>query len=327
MPHISIITALHNKGPYIAETIASVRGQTLADWEMIVVENSSNDDGPVQVEVIAGQDPRIRLVRAPESVRGPGAARNLGLEHATGEWALFLDADDLLDPSYLESMLQRALPDTDSMIVAAPWVEFEAGKRPAAGVVKRPAAMATGGRGIEDSSIAHTCWAVHAAIVRREWLLDRRWPEELDGYLAEDTSFWFRVVCGAKVAYSDFAGAFYRTQTANCRTNFTARAWFEGNHRAALANLDFLRRSGREPSRGQMDTLVRHYEELYDKACRGGDREVAGKALVLANDWLEKLVSTAGPQPASMLVRRVVGISIFRHVKSMSRAFLKRRAA
>jgi glycosyltransferase involved in cell wall biosynthesis len=325
MCRISVITPLHNKGPYIAETINSVRHQTVIDWEMIVVENGSTDDGPEQVGAIVVRDPRIRLVRAPETVRGPGAARNIGIEGAIGEWILFLDADDLLDRRYLETMLQRALLDSYPMVVAAPWVEFEAGKSPMEGVVKRPAAMATGGLGIEDSAIAFTCWAVHAAIVRRDWLFDRRWPEELDGYLAEDTSFWFRVVSGAKVVYSNFAGAFYRTQTDNCRTDFSTRAWFEGNHRAAHANLDFLRKSGREPSHAQMETLVRHYEELYDKACRGGDREAAGEALVLANGWLKKHVSADGPQKTSMLIRRVLGISIFRYIKAMRRAFFKRR--
>jgi glycosyltransferase involved in cell wall biosynthesis len=327
MCRISIITALHNKGPYIAETINSVRRQTFINWEMIVVENGSTDDGPEQVDGIAVRDPRIRLVRAPETVRGPGAARNIGIAGAIGEWILFLDADDLLDRRYLETMMQRALLDSDATIVAAPWVEFEAGKSPVEGVVKWPAAVVTGGLGIEDSAIAFTCWAVHAAIVRRDWLLDRQWPEKLDDYLAEDTSFWFSVVSGAKVVYSTFAGAFYRTQTDNSRTDFSARAWFEGNHRAVHANLDFLTKSGRKPSRAQMDTLVRHYEELYDKACRGGDREVAGEALVLANGWLKKHVSADGPLKTSMLIRRVLGISIFRHIKAMSRAFLKRRVS
>lgn len=323
MPPVSIITPLHNKGPYITETIASVRGQTMGDWEMIVVENGSTDNGPDQVDALARQDPRIRLVRAPESVRGPGAARNVGLEHASGKWILFLDADDLLDVLYLEQMLARASNSPDAMVIAAPWLEFEAGGSPKEAVVKQPAAMATGGRGIEDGAIAHTCWAVHAAIVRRDWLMDRRWPEELDGYLAEDTAFWFRVVCGAKVAYSDFAGAYYRTQTDNCRTDFSARAWFEGNHRAALANLDFLRKSGCKPSGAQMDTLVRHYEELYDRARRGGDPEVAGKVLVLANEWLEKLVASGGRPSSSMLLRRILGIVFFRHINSFRRIFLK----
>lgn len=89
MPRISIITPLHNKGPFVAETLASVQAQTFADWEMIVVENHSSDNGPAQVEHAASQDDRILLLRASDSVRGPCAARNLGLCEARGEWVLF----------------------------------------------------------------------------------------------------------------------------------------------------------------------------------------------------------------------------------------------
>ena len=206
MPAFSIIIPLHNKGQYLAETLASVQAQAFTDWEMIVVENHSSDNGPAQVEHAAAFDPRIRLLRAPESVRGPGAARNLGLGVAQGEWVLFLDADDLLDASYLASLMRIHTAEPEAVIVASPWVEFRYDATPSEGVVKYPAGYLNNGLGVEAFGIALTCWAVHAAMIRRSWLTERKWPEELDGYLAEDTAFWFRVVCGAKIAYSDFPG-------------------------------------------------------------------------------------------------------------------------
>lgn len=56
MPRVSIITALHNKGPYVSETIHSVLGQTMADWELVVVENGSADNGPEQVHRLCDED-------------------------------------------------------------------------------------------------------------------------------------------------------------------------------------------------------------------------------------------------------------------------------
>ncbi|MBC1262421.1 glycosyltransferase family 2 protein [Synechococcus sp. BSF8S] len=327
MPRISIITPLHNKGPFVAETLASVQAQTFADWEMIVVENHSSDNGPAQVEHAASQDDRILLLRASDSVRGPCAARNLGLCEARGEWVLFLDADDLLDPAYLERMLGKQTAAPEAVVVAAPWVEFSDGSKPRQGVVKLPAARTTNGKRIEDSAIAHTCWAVHAAMVRRSWLSKREWPEELDGYLAEDTAFWFRVVFGAKIVYSDFPGAFYRTQTENCRTNYSAKAWYEGNHRAVLLNLEFMKSKGRSLSMAQMETLVRHYEILYDKAIREGERQVADSALVCARRWLEKFSSMDGPRSVTMSLRQFLGIPRFRYLKIFSVVILKNRPA
>lgn len=318
MPIISIITPLHNKGPFIAQTITAVRAQSLKDWEMIVVENHSNDDGPSQVEAAAAIDSRIRLCRAPQSVRGPGAARNFGLGIAQGEWVLFLDADDLLDATYLYNLLSRHKADPEANVIAAPWTEFTDGDEPSNGAIKQPAAYSSFGEGIEDAAIAITCWAVHAAIVRRSWLSKRHWPEELDGYLAEDTAFWFRVICGAKIAYSDLPGAFYRTQTENCRTNYSARIWYEGNHRAVLVNLDYLNKQGKKPSKAQMEMLVRLYETLYDKAIREGEREVARSALIFAESWLNKSASLSELQSIAMILRKLLGIRLFRFVKNLT---------
>ena len=117
MPVISVITPLYNKGAYVAETIRSVLAQTVSDWEMIIVENGSTDDGPELV----GQflDSRIRLVDSVK--RGPSAARNVGINLAAGEWLLFLDADDLIEKTYLERRLIAGSVDAFAKVVAGPW--------------------------------------------------------------------------------------------------------------------------------------------------------------------------------------------------------------
>lgn len=315
---VSVIIPLHNKGQYIHETLHSVQDQTLSRWECIVVENGSSDDGPVRAAQAAQIDSRIRLIRAPETVRGPGAARNLGLQHSTGDWVLFLDADDLLPPDYLEAMLNKALEIQETMVVAAPWREFAAGTDSEDTVTKRPAGMASNGARLEDSAIAYTCWAVHAALVRRSWLLGRNWPEELDGYLAEDTAFWFRVVLGAKVSYADLPGALYRTGTTNCRSNYEAAAWFEGNHRATNANLKYLRSINRELSTGQIETLVRAYESLYTRADAVGNRSVAIRALKEANRWMHELRLSPGPHKLTMRLRRLCGLPFFNRIRGLA---------
>ena len=67
MTTITIITPLHNKSPFVAETLASVQGQTFNDWELIVVENHSRYDGPAQVERIAADDQRCNSFQSLES--------------------------------------------------------------------------------------------------------------------------------------------------------------------------------------------------------------------------------------------------------------------
>jgi len=103
VPRVSVIVPAHNAAPFIEETLASVRSQTYSDWEVVVVDDGSSDR---TWELLQGAGPGVRSFRR-EQAGGPAVARNLALSHATGEFAVFLDADDLLLPRYLESQLHR----------------------------------------------------------------------------------------------------------------------------------------------------------------------------------------------------------------------------
>lgn len=91
-PLISIILPAHNAGPFLGECIASVLQQSWVNWELIVVDNGSQDD----TAAIAASftDPRIKVLAEP--VGGVSVARNRGLASMQGEFFCFLDADDRL---------------------------------------------------------------------------------------------------------------------------------------------------------------------------------------------------------------------------------------
>ncbi len=101
MPRVSVIIPAHNAAPFIEETLDSVRAQTFGDWEVVVVDDGSSDR---TWELLQAAGPRVRSFRR-EQAGGPAVARNLALANASGEFAAFLDADDLLLPRYLESQL------------------------------------------------------------------------------------------------------------------------------------------------------------------------------------------------------------------------------
>lgn len=104
-PIVSIIVPLYNKRRVISRTLESVLAQSLQSFEIIVVDDGSTDGGG---EVAAAADPRIVVVRQPNS--GPGAARNRGLAMSRGEFVTFLDADDEWLPGLLETAV-RALEE------------------------------------------------------------------------------------------------------------------------------------------------------------------------------------------------------------------------
>jgi glycosyltransferase involved in cell wall biosynthesis len=101
---ISIVTPAYNAARFIEATIASVKAQTYPSWEMIVVDDCSQDDTCSNVAKFMAHDPRIKLVRQ-EKNGGPAAARNAALEAANGKYIAFLDSDDLWLPAKLEMQL------------------------------------------------------------------------------------------------------------------------------------------------------------------------------------------------------------------------------
>ncbi|MCF3648811.1 glycosyltransferase family 2 protein [Synoicihabitans lomoniglobus] len=99
MPLVSVIMATHQRTPYLPLAVRSVLAQTLADFELVLVDDgaglSTADLGP------GGDDPRVRMVCLPQN-QGIPAGHNAAVAAATGEFVAFLDADDVCLPDRLE---------------------------------------------------------------------------------------------------------------------------------------------------------------------------------------------------------------------------------
>ena len=103
MIKISIIIPVFNCERFIEQSIHSVQNQTLMDFEVICVDDGSTDCSTELIRKIQKEDKRILLYR--QKNQGSGAARNLGMSYAQGEFIAFLDADDYyLETDALESM-------------------------------------------------------------------------------------------------------------------------------------------------------------------------------------------------------------------------------
>ncbi|MFO0582485.1 MAG: glycosyltransferase family 2 protein [Anaeromyxobacter sp.] len=100
-PLVSVITPAYNAERFIGQAIASVRAQSMPDWEMVVADDGSTDGTIGIVQELAARDPRITLLRMPRN-GGPGPARTAAIERARGRFLAFLDADDLWDGDKLE---------------------------------------------------------------------------------------------------------------------------------------------------------------------------------------------------------------------------------
>lgn len=113
MPKVSVIVPSYNLGQYLPETLQSVLSQTFQDWECLIVENGSTDGSMNVVTSFCASDTRFVPVVFHEN-QGVAAARNKGLELSEGEYILFLDADDLIAPGYMEAAV-KALDSDPSL--------------------------------------------------------------------------------------------------------------------------------------------------------------------------------------------------------------------
>jgi len=115
MCRFSVVIACHNAQDTLPETLASLRAQTLGDWEAILVDDGSTDGTASVLKLAARVDPRIRVITQKNA--GPSRARNVGIAAAKADWIAFLDADDIWVPEKLAhiSTVIATAPQSDAI--------------------------------------------------------------------------------------------------------------------------------------------------------------------------------------------------------------------
>lgn len=114
MKQVSIVIPVYNADKYINKCIKSILEQSYQDYEMILMDDGSVDNSGMICDDYADQDVRVSVVHTEN--KGPAAARKKGVGCATGEYVMFVDADDWLDKKVLEFAV-RIAEDTDADIV------------------------------------------------------------------------------------------------------------------------------------------------------------------------------------------------------------------
>lgn len=183
MPQISILVAVYNTAPYLPQCLDSLCGQTLRDIQIICIDDCSTDQSPQILADYAQRDARITLLRTPHN-SGQAAARNLGLQMATGEFTTFVDSDDWLAPDALEQVLEALAqnPANDCAVMRLIKYYPDDGHE-----VEHP--LHTGGKealtGEEAFMLSLDNWAIHGVYVVRT-TLHKRFPYDASSILYTD---------------------------------------------------------------------------------------------------------------------------------------------
>lgn len=183
---ISIIVPVYNVEPYLEQCLDSIIHQTYRDIEIIVVNDGSTDRSGEICRAYAGRDPRIVLFETEN--RGLSAARNLGIDNAHGEWIMFVDSDDWVEPEFCEAPL-RAAQENDADLVI-----FGFAKRLQDGGDK-PGKIARKGIVSWEQAVEYGRNAAWNKLYHHELFESIRYPA---GWLYEDVAVTHRLVYRAK---------------------------------------------------------------------------------------------------------------------------------
>ena len=115
MYDVSVIIPVYNVEKYLEECLDSVCNQTLANIEIICVNDGSTDGSVDILNAYAEKDDRIKIIS--QSNQGLGASRNNGLKASSGKYILFLDSDDYIDLTSLEKLVDNIVSNDSDMVL------------------------------------------------------------------------------------------------------------------------------------------------------------------------------------------------------------------
>lgn len=226
---VSIIIAAYQAERTIGAALASARCQTYPDVEIVVCNDGSTDRTR---DIVAAFGPDVRIVDQPNS--GLPAARNAAIRAASGEYLAILDADDMLLPSYVRSLMQIL----DSARGRKVFVCANSYLMSSHGIVTRKHWSTRHPRGSDQRlrQLEHNIASGFAVFPRRMW-------EELGGYAeemhaCEDYDLWSRAIfSGWEVLFEDRPLACYRYEPGSMSANPERMNVFEKRMRQRLAEL------------------------------------------------------------------------------------------
>jgi poly(ribitol-phosphate) beta-N-acetylglucosaminyltransferase len=122
---VTVVIPVYNPGPYIGDCIRSMIGQSLpaAEYEVLFVDDGSTDDTPARLDRLAAEHSQIRVIHIPNS-GWPGKPRNVGVNHARGEYVQFLDQDDTMAPEALERLYDLGAQNDADIVIGKVTSDF-----------------------------------------------------------------------------------------------------------------------------------------------------------------------------------------------------------
>lgn len=120
---VSIIVPIYNAERYLYRCLDSILLQSYKDIEIILVDDGSPDNSGKICDHYASKDNRVKVIH--QTNQGVSVARQTGLDNATGEYVIHVDADDWIEPTAIELLYEKAKKDNADMVISDYWIESD----------------------------------------------------------------------------------------------------------------------------------------------------------------------------------------------------------
>ena len=247
MPRFSVVISVFNKGNFIKDTLESVLNQSMTDYEIVIINDASTDHSEEQIKAIA-QD-KITYYAFSKN-KGAAAARNKGIDLATGTYVAFLDGDDLWHQDYLSeiNVLIDKFPD-HKVFATAITIQEHDGKRKSRYTFSNPENKIHLSLNYFEASLKNTLLTSSSTVIEKNVFKDIGYydPSIKSG---QDTDLWIRIGLRFPVAFSTKSFATYSyvaeslynsIQTVKDRPNFVVYEAAEKENAALKKFLDLNR--------------------------------------------------------------------------------------
>ena len=275
-PSISVIVPVLNREKEIEECIHSVLEQSCTDWELLIIDSGSTDRSKEICQRLAAVEQRIRLLDAP---RGVSKARNIGVDAATGRYLFFLDSDDVIHPSLLETLYvgmeehQAGMAGTKKAnVLQSKWSDFSSRPRTHKGIGKTR--FLSNHEAIEAIFRSTTPLnSIGGVMMRKSLIGETRFREDL--HIGEDFLFMYEnLIKGADALFVEPTWYFVRIHENNLSWDYSYNGFYSRFYRRKLVWLQ-------EEAFGRMDNVRLQKSDALDvylrclKQHRKADQETA----------------------------------------------------
>lgn len=229
MTEISIIMPVYNAERYLEDSVADILQQTYQNFELICVDDGSGDQSLKILKEFASMDSRIVVLK--QEKQGAGAARNKGLEYATGKYVLFLDADDRFKPIMLERALAEAQKkELDILLFDAECFDSDTGEKlDSEWIIKRwciPSKAVFSSNDCEDNIFNLSHNVAWNKLFRMDFIKDNH--VKFQNVTYENDTFFVCValVLANRIAFLDYKLLSYRQNESNSLSSVGVRQKF-----------------------------------------------------------------------------------------------------